>query len=469
MKADLDTAFLFGGMLRELEKLNVYLWRVAGEIEFGIDNNFRTAYVAVNSYGHLEIKFNRAFLDSLNDVEKMFVLLHELFHVTLSHFQRLTPSKDANRAADCANNSTLFRQFNFKLDAMPVLEKLLVMPDNLVRGKKLLSTLSAEEYLLILRNEKKQQGDKKNKSESNNADADAGDESGSDKSDNEQDANSDKKEKSKKKGKGKKSDKKQSDENSEGGESSSDDSFDDHNTEQAADIQKALEKIMEYVSREMRQENKMGQQTAKEKRDIKKVQESLNADWKKVIPDSVLEVADKQRKVTWAEFSRHFTKSAKGGNLENSWLPNRRTEGLASDGIILPSEKIGENENGKIKIILFLDTSASCDELRPYFFGFAQSLPKDIYEVEAVGFTTTPYRIDLDNPAFKNGGTNYQFFQQVFDSYEGDKKYAFVFTDGDAIKPTLKNPEIWTWFLPECHFLYGIPDGCPIQMLKDFE
>ena len=183
--------------------------------------------------------------------------------------------------------------------------------------------------------------------------------------------------------------------------------------------------------------------------------------------ESVEEIA-KKRKMTWTQYARYFKRSVLGIKENTVWVPDRRTHYIAQQGMFVPSYKERDGRRGRVCVVLFLDTSWSCDHLRPYFFGFAKALDPEIFEVIAFGFNSTTYRLNLNNPEYKGGSTSFNF-QEAFNKVVNPNKYGFVFTDGEAMRMSdITEPELWHWFLSK-NRTRCIPDGCAINMLENFD
>ena len=126
-----------------------------------------------------------------------------------------------------------------------------------------------------------------------------------------------------------------------------------------------------------------------------------------------------------------------------------------------------------------MDTSGSCEAFVKHFIGFAEAIPKDLFEVHAYGFSATPYKIDLDHPRFYDHGcTFFHFFQDVYDEVAAtgeaqETLYAFVFSDGYGTRHKVDEPELWSWF-GFFNAQYGfkqdfVNEGSEVYKLEEFE
>lgn len=409
----------FKSLFKEIKDFSIALYCIVKGSTFSWSNR-GTASISIKG-NNLHFEFNTKFWDKLNAQEKMFLILHEIYHVFLDHFGRLelpiTPIK--NVAADLANNSSLLKHFSFDEDDLPFLRKNGCWPDTIIPGKPLSADLSAEEYLYIL---------DKNKS---------GMEGG--------------------KGQGK-----------------GDAGMDDHSKIDPGKMKDFLDKALSELKDDLK-DSGMSEEEAKQQIEnlietIPDIPTQENFGVKAGVGttgSTKLLNYDRKRKTTWVQFAKFLKKSTVGDNDDIVWLPDRRTQHLAQNDMFLPTYKDRTNKNGKICVVLYLDTSYSCYSLRPKFFGFAKALPKDIFEVVAFGFTDTVYKIDLNNPYFRSGGTSFNF-EPSFSKIVNPRKYGFVFTDGEASKPRLSEPQRWHWFLSGSQ-VHNIPTGCIIHKLKDFE
>jgi hypothetical protein len=168
--------------------------------------------------------------------------------------------------------------------------------------------------------------------------------------------------------------------------------------------------------------------------------------------------------------------------------PGRRLR-LLPGGLFLPSEaeadRVSERK-GKLKVRLYLDTSASCWHLKDRFFAAALSIPKDRFEVKLFCFDTRVVPTDLEGRVMcGGGGTSFRIIEEDIqramteDRAEGRQgEYpdaVFVMTDGygDRVQPA--RPERWYWLIDGAteYTFKGVvgryvPPECSVFNLADF-
>lgn len=157
---------------------------------------------------------------------------------------------------------------------------------------------------------------------------------------------------------------------------------------------------------------------------------------------------------------------------------NRRFVTLSRDMFIPTEMEIDhfQEEEHKIKVIFFLDTSGSCAHLADRFWKAAKSLPPNRFEIQLCCFDTRVYETDLKSgKLYGFGGTSFYILENYVQQYrklpENKNKYpdaVFVITDGygDPVKPEFCKK--WYWFLSE-NYRGCIPKECNIYDLKDYE
>jgi len=156
---------------------------------------------------------------------------------------------------------------------------------------------------------------------------------------------------------------------------------------------------------------------------------------------------------------------------------NRRFAAITSD-LILPTEVVIEDTNDeqdKIKVVFFQDTSGSCHGFAKRFFAAAKSLPQDRFDIELYCFDTRVYKTSLESgKLYGFGGTSFDILERYVmtqiaknDSRQYPKAI-FVITDGYGNKINPIKPKNWYWFLSSS-YKSCIPDACNIFQLRDFE
>jgi len=125
---------------------------------------------------------------------------------------------------------------------------------------------------------------------------------------------------------------------------------------------------------------------------------------------------------------------------------HRRTSLIESGSMFLPCEMEVEDmfeEEDKIEVFFFMDTSGSCASFKERFFKAAHSLPEEKFTLRAFVFDTSVKAIDLTkNQMFNGGGTSFSIIEQhIQQTMKKEKsKYpqaVFVLTDGygDVVNP----------------------------------
>ena len=134
--------------------------------------------------------------------------------------------------------------------------------------------------------------------------------------------------------------------------------------------------------------------------------------------------------------------------------------------IILPVKQIKQKSDygEKKKIVMALDTSGSIgDEQANYFINLARSVVKTRLSLEAITFTTEALELDLENPSFQSGGTDFgpieKWIQEKVIKKNKDKypENVVVITDGCANFSSYKQPkdeyrDRWFWLLTGSYF-----------------
>lgn len=159
---------------------------------------------------------------------------------------------------------------------------------------------------------------------------------------------------------------------------------------------------------------------------------------------------------------------------------SRRLVEMPQD-VILPTEmELQEKEDeGKVLVYFFLDTSGSCAHLAERFWKASKSLPKERFEKRLFCFDTKVYEVDEKvGKLYGFGGTSFDIIEEAIQKHIKQetnptlKKYpqaVFIITDGygNAVKPA--KPENWYWFLTEYSSDSLIDKKCKKFKLKDFE
>lgn len=162
---------------------------------------------------------------------------------------------------------------------------------------------------------------------------------------------------------------------------------------------------------------------------------------------------------------------------KEQWLRiNRRWTNLSQD-IILPSEmEVDEKEEeGKIDVFFFLDTSGSCAGLAGRFWEAAKSLPPSRFNKRLFCFDTKVYDVsESEGKLYGFGGTRFDIIENKIQEIVSVEKCkyplaVFIITDGYGNHVTPKVPKNWYWFLTEYGFKTYIHKESKLFSLKDFE
>ena len=158
------------------------------------------------------------------------------------------------------------------------------------------------------------------------------------------------------------------------------------------------------------------------------------------------------------------------------WARINRRFVTVSRKMIIPTEmeteEIGEEEE-KIKVWFFQDTSSSCWDFRQRFFKAAKSLPQNRFDIKLHCFDTQVYETTLEsNRIYGGGGTSFSCIANYIENEikNNIKKYptVFIISDGFSNLFNCSRPEMWNWFLTN-NYTKAIPVGSKIYQLKEYE
>lgn len=165
-------------------------------------------------------------------------------------------------------------------------------------------------------------------------------------------------------------------------------------------------------------------------------------------------------------------------NTQERWeRMNPKYSQLISDRISLPTENWildDYEDNHKIDVWFFLDTSGSCIGLKDRFFTAARSLNPKRFNIRLFCFDTNVKEIDIkENKIYGGGGTSFKIIEEkIQQTIKSDKvkypKAVFLITDGygDSVSP--EKPERWYWFL-SADYRHYIPKESKVFRLSDYE
>lgn len=174
------------------------------------------------------------------------------------------------------------------------------------------------------------------------------------------------------------------------------------------------------------------------------------------------------------KWSRQFTKSS--FQEVEQWARVNRRFAMISKDIILPTEmEVEKNEDDKINVWFFQDTSGSCYGYSKRFFDAAKSLDPKKFKIRLFCFDTRVYETSLETgKLYGFGGTAFHIIENHIQKEIREKKIkypkaVFVITDGYGTNVSPTEPKKWYWFLTPFGSIHNIPSGCNIYKLQDFE
>lgn len=151
---------------------------------------------------------------------------------------------------------------------------------------------------------------------------------------------------------------------------------------------------------------------------------------------------------------------------------------LITGNICLPTENWIINESlkeDKISVYFFLDTSGSCYHLKDRFFKAARSLDPKRFHVRLFSFDTAVAELDIKkNNVYGGGGTCFQIIENKIQQIckKENKRYpkaCFIITDGYGTQVKPEKPERWNWFLTSSNSKSYIPSKSKTYLLNDYE
>jgi hypothetical protein len=149
----------------------------------------------------------------------------------------------------------------------------------------------------------------------------------------------------------------------------------------------------------------------------------------------------------------------------------------------LPSDMDVEDlfeDDTRIDVYFFLDTSGSCWNLKDRFFKAAESLPEDRFNVRLFCFDTSVQETTLESrKVYGGGGTRFDIMESHIQRVMNIEKIkyphaVFVITDGYGNPVAPAYSDRWFWFLSDDGWGYGsntrfIPKESKTFKLKDYE
>jgi len=186
----------------------------------------------------------------------------------------------------------------------------------------------------------------------------------------------------------------------------------------------------------------------------------------------------------WVNRNRHlFADNEQWARIQRRMSGMDQLAGVGSNqaasesGMFLPSEyeDPDASEKKKIEVWLFLDTSGSCVQFAKRFWEFAESIPKDYFEIRPYCFDYGTYKVNFkDKKLFGFGGTAFQPIEDIICQETVNKglrypEIVFVVTDGAGSVVSPRHPERWIWFLTEGNYKEYIPKTSQTFNVNDFE
>lgn len=412
----------FYALSRSLEKHHSIFYKMweLGKPIFVEDTN--SAYIKYNQEGEsFSFGLNKSFWDSLPEKNKEFVICHECLHVILNHGIRGLDGIDSimNVAMDVAINHILINKFDFIRDDLKGWEDLCWV-DTVFKDKKDIKTDQTFEYYLNLLRQKFTASTLKSML------------------------------------------------------------TDDHNKSFTPDnnLNDAIGKMNESLQDDEKETlREMIEKHFDQRNDDtgEKTTGTTGGNSWFFVNISKKEIVKKKRWETIIKnWSKKYIKIA-SENHEQWARVNRRFVFFCDNKVFIPSEMeidTFSEENNRIKVHFFLDTSGSCASLAKRFFKAALSLPEDKFDVELFCFDTKVYKVDKkDQKLYGFGGTSFSIIENYIQNNLKDKKYpeaVFIITDGYGNNVSPKYPKRWYWFLSHNH-RECIHKDCNIYDLHKFE
>lgn len=163
----------------------------------------------------------------------------------------------------------------------------------------------------------------------------------------------------------------------------------------------------------------------------------------------------------------------------DQWVHTNRRFTLIDSGLLLPTEYevLDEfEEEDLIQAWFFQDTSGSCAGYKDRFFGVAESMPEEKFEMQLFCFDTKIYETDLiSKKLYGFGGTYFHIIEEYIQNRmtENPKlKYpdaVFVITDGYGSDVNPEKPQNWHWILTPGASTSNFPNTCSTYDLAKYE
>lgn len=399
-----------------------------------------TAAVGFDRSGKvLYLILNPDFWDSLDIVNKAFVICHEALHVVLNHGKRgleYTDQQMVNKAQDIVINEMLIKSFDFNKFEIINWDKYCfvetMFSNEQIISEKIVTTGSFYYYMdLLIKHpenvDKQTTVDQHQKSEDIN------------------------------------------------------ESSDQEEQNYIDDLIQSAQDFMDEITVEIKEEieNKISEQ---EKYDFG---QKIRIDFKNDPKDSgctplgsLIEVNPNPQKKTkkWEEIvKKHLKSGIKYESVDvDSWITNKRSHScLGNDFMLEGTWQQQKAIKEKYNVIFFLDSSGSCLQHAKRFVKMLKSIPEDKFNIEAYSFDSSIYPIDIKiGKVLGGGGTYFSILDTKIRQITKDKKHPdaiFVLSDGDGDTFNPEKPKLWHWILTANHSLRYIPKLSPKHKMNNFD
>jgi predicted metal-dependent peptidase len=156
-----------------------------------------------------------------------------------------------------------------------------------------------------------------------------------------------------------------------------------------------------------------------------------------------------------------------------SWITRGRRNACLDEDLFAQGEwETQVPEKQKYKLVFFLDASGSCYSHAERFVKMLQSIPEEIFDIEAYSFDNYLYPIDIKTGKIQGcGGTYFHILDDHIRKMTKKSKHpdaVFVLSDGDGNHFSPEKPKLWHWILTPWNHTTYIPKESPKHNMKDF-
>lgn len=421
-----------GNMLSMHHSIFQTFWTIGKPI---FTKSISTAAVGFDRHGHvLYLILNPDFWDSLNMINKAFVIAHECLHVVLNHGKRgneYKNQKDVNIAQDIVINEMLVSGFGFNKFEIKDWEQFCFVGTVFTSEQIVelgIHTRGSFHYYLELMNK--------------------------------------------------------------AGVDSQQETIDQHpNGGNLGDLDPSIQHYIDEACQNGTEAAEVLKSEAdhnlsdKEKYDLaKKFEEEVkdaNSKMAGTIPLGAyitIDPSPKKKKKKWEEIvKKHLRSVIRYESVEKpSWISRDRRSMSLPDELILQGHWSHDVPvKSRYKLIFFLDSSGSCVSYAKRFVKMLQTIPEDVFDVEAYAFDCQLYPIDLKTGHIRGGGgTYFNILDEKIREVTKTKRHpdaVFVLSDGDGNKVSPEKPKLWHWILTPGHHTTYIPKESPKHDMKNFD